>query len=238
MKYADDQRVGDGSSSSRDADMMEFDKVPLDGAGVRSDTQVSITCDWPSRTCTPSPQPSTIIPLKLGRGDTTTSRYPQEPGARSSDAEKFSMNVTLRRRGGVDFSEAVSVFFIPRRSDYPKDLKRSLFPSKREISANAARNMLEFASEEFDWRRVVEDEAMYIDSTGQRVHPIHLPKIWSSRQVPSPSVPNLPRPKAQRPTHPSQHNQPNYHHLTPSFRNGSIARPPTPAPLLVDGIQM
>lgn len=63
------------------------------------------------------------------------------------------------RSGGhrlVGFSDNVSVIFIPRRCDYPKDLRDQLFPNKREISRNAARNMKEFASDGFDWRNVKE----------------------------------------------------------------------------------
>jgi hypothetical protein len=56
----------------------------------------------------------------------------------------------------VGFSDEVSVFLIPRRSDYPKDLRDQLFSNKREISRNAARNMKEYASEGFDWRKVKE----------------------------------------------------------------------------------
>ena len=67
------------------------------------------------------------------------------------------------RAGGhrlVGFSDNVSVVFIPRRSDYPKDLRERLFPNKKEISRNAARNMKEYAAEGFDWRKVKEGELL------------------------------------------------------------------------------
>ena len=39
----------------------------------------------------------------------------------------------------------------------------------------AERNMIEFEAEGFDWRNVVMDDDMYIDSiNGQLVHPCHL----------------------------------------------------------------
>lgn len=225
MNYVDDQRSGD-CSNSRDVHMLDVERVSLNG--TTSSDRVCPTF-WQARECTPSPLPSIVIPLKSGRrgGDIVIGKCPQELDTTSAADEKLPMNETLTRRGGVvGFSEAVSVFYIPRRSDYPEDLKRSLFPSKGEMSMNVARNMSEFASEGYDWRRVIEDEAMYIDSTGNRVHPIHLPKIWASREVPSPSVPNLPRPKPQRPPHPSQHR-----HLGLSFKDGVLVdRPPTPAP--------
>ena len=56
----------------------------------------------------------------------------------------------------VGFSDNVSVMFIPRRCDYPRDLREQLFPNKREIARNAARNMKEYAAEGFDWRKVKE----------------------------------------------------------------------------------
>lgn len=58
----------------------------------------------------------------------------------------------------VMFSDDVSVVFIPRRCDYPKDLRDLLFPNKKELSRNVARNKKEFAYDGFDWRKVKEGE--------------------------------------------------------------------------------
>jgi hypothetical protein len=184
------------------------------------------------RTFTSPPLPSTIVPLKCGRDDSTCV-HEHCTGPLGHHDERREADETLTKRGTVEFSEAVAVFFIPRRSDYPEDQKRSMFPSKREISANAARNMLEFASDGFDWRKATEDEAMYTDSSGRRVHPIHLPKIWAERQVPSPAVPNLPRPKPQRPIHPSRRYYSGPHRRIDEM---PLDRPPTPSPVLVDGM--
>jgi hypothetical protein len=178
-----------------------------------------------------SPLPSTISPLK-GRDDF---KHAQKCCMGASQTDHHCMNGTqLTKRGLVRFSEAVAVFFIPRRSDYPEELRRSMFLSKKEISANAARNMLEFASEGFDWRKVAEDEDMYIDRSGRRVHPIHLPRIWAERQSPSPAKPNLPRPKPHRPMHPSRRvssSQSERHKDVPFDRSA------TPAPILsADGV--
>jgi hypothetical protein len=140
------------------------------------------------------------------------------------------------RRSLVGFSESVSVFFIPRRCDYPEDLKRTIFPSRKELSINAARNMMEFASDGCDWRKAKEDHEMYINANGERVHPIHLTQIWSSRQeIPAPSQ-DLPKPKPQRPVHPSFLEG---RHLFASHRRGSsepVIRPPTPSPFVMETI--
>lgn len=58
----------------------------------------------------------------------------------------------------VRFSEDVSIICIPRRCDYPKDLRNLLFSNKKELSKNVARNLKEFASDGFDWRNVKEGE--------------------------------------------------------------------------------
>lgn len=58
----------------------------------------------------------------------------------------------------VVFSEDVSVVFIPRRCDYPKDLRDLLYPNRKDFSRNVARNKKEFAYDGFDWRKVKEGE--------------------------------------------------------------------------------
>jgi hypothetical protein len=64
-------------------------------------------------------------------------------------------------RLSVGFSDDVSVRIIPRRCDYPEELRRTIFPNRKEISSNAARNMMEFEYEGFDWRNVKEGRVQY-----------------------------------------------------------------------------
>ena len=64
---------------------------------------------------------------------------------------------------------------IPSHNQYSSRIKKHLWSNAMEIKEMAQRNYFEFQSEGFDWRNVVLDEEMYIDSmNGQLVHPCHL----------------------------------------------------------------
>jgi len=73
---------------------------------------------------------------------------------------------------GVCFDAEVTVHPIPRRSDYSSRMHAALWTPAEEIQQNAARNQFEFAAEEWDYRKVVDDEDMVLYA-GERVHPIH-----------------------------------------------------------------
>lgn len=75
-------------------------------------------------------------------------------------------------RGVVCFDASVKVHPIPARSDYSQRMRSVLWTPNTEIQQNAARNSLEFASEEWDVSKVVDDKDMIIYA-GERVHPIH-----------------------------------------------------------------
>jgi hypothetical protein len=64
------------------------------------------------------------------------------------------------------------------------------------------------------------DQEMYIDASGERIHPIHLAEILAKRETIPPAQPDLPKPTPRRPMHPNI----NYYFEDP------VARPPTPSP--------
>ena len=70
------------------------------------------------------------------------------------------------------FNNDVMVVQIPSHTDYSDRIKRFLWSNGREISENAERNRVEYASEGWDWHTVLEDDDMYVDaSTGELIHP-------------------------------------------------------------------
>lgn len=82
------------------------------------------------------------------------------------------------RRKAVDFAPEVSMMLIPHRFDYDDDVRSSLWSSRHELGAMAARNYLEFAAEERDWRNAIEEDEMVTLNNGEKVHPVHYDRLF------------------------------------------------------------
>lgn len=78
----------------------------------------------------------------------------------------------LKGKAKVAFNESVSVTSIPSHADYSETIRSRIWAGRFEISAMAARNSVEFASEGWDWRNVKDDEDMLIID-GNSIHPVH-----------------------------------------------------------------
>jgi hypothetical protein len=72
----------------------------------------------------------------------------------------------------VSFDAAVTVHPIPLRSQYSNRIRNSLWTPVSELQENAARNCVEFAAENWDWRQAAEDDDMVVYH-GEKIHPIH-----------------------------------------------------------------
>jgi hypothetical protein len=51
-------------------------------------------------------------------------------------------------------------------------MKQQIWSCREEVHQNAARNSIEFAAENWDWRQVVGDEDMILTQMG-KIHPVH-----------------------------------------------------------------
>jgi hypothetical protein len=134
---------------------------------------------------------------------------------------------TDKVKSAVVFDESVAVFPIPNRSEYTPQMKSCIWSNKRELQKNAARNMLEFAAEGFNWRNAADDDAMYVNHVGERVHPCHCPHLYWKKHVIS--RPELARPIPQRTKHPSEEVA---YSVMEEYDFEPIARPITPSKIL------
>jgi hypothetical protein len=79
---------------------------------------------------------------------------------------------TPTRNPSVSFCTSVTVILIPSRTDYSDRIKHSLWTSAKELKEQVSRNCVEYAFEDWDWRRAVEEPNMILYH-GQMVHPCH-----------------------------------------------------------------
>lgn len=94
---------------------------------------------------------------------------------RSDDESSDESLPTSRRGSAVQFDPTVSVVRIPSRYQYSPRIKKHIWSDSVEIMEMAERNMIEFQHEGFDWRSVVLEDDMYVDSyNGNLIHPCHL----------------------------------------------------------------
>lgn len=84
------------------------------------------------------------------------------------------------RSRGVSFDSSVTVHPIPKRTSYSDRIRSHLWMSPEEMQENAARNCVEFASENWDWRTVADDDDM-VEYEGERIHPVHFVREFSLR---------------------------------------------------------
>lgn len=128
----------------------------------------------PSRVVQQGQEDAFSIALKgdYGRPDQSLerSKHPIASLATSPGIDNVLQKDT--KRGNVCFDASVKVHPIPARSDYSKRMRSVMWVSPMEIQQNAARNSLEFAAEDWDVSKVVDDEDMIVYG-GERIHPVH-----------------------------------------------------------------
>jgi hypothetical protein len=84
------------------------------------------------------------------------------------------LHLPLREKTSVCFDSIVTVHAIPKRTEYSKRVKSTIWMPYQELEANAARNIIEFAAENWDWRQVYEESDMVIlQGQEEPVHPVH-----------------------------------------------------------------
>jgi len=73
----------------------------------------------------------------------------------------------------VRFNDMVEVRYVPLHSEYSERVRQKYWNSAQELWDMAARNSLEYAAENYDWRQAVEEQDLIRWGT-QLIHPVHL----------------------------------------------------------------
>jgi hypothetical protein len=129
---------------------------------------------------------------QLGFMERTSRSFDFSPVSLRKRLVSFSMPLKskeeTRKKTAVVFDDNVSVVSIPSHADYSERIRSRVWADRYEIAAMASRNMLEFASEGFDWRNVAGDEDM-LHIEGKLIHPIHGKPLLAAalkRRIPYP----------------------------------------------------
>jgi ribosomal protein L12E/L44/L45/RPP1/RPP2 len=87
--------------------------------------------------------------------------------------EPTDNNVTdKKQKRTLRFAPIVKVHPIPRFTAYSKRIRETVWTSAREMEEEVARNCIEFAAEDWDFQKVLEEQDMVLYH-GQLVHPVH-----------------------------------------------------------------
>jgi hypothetical protein len=89
-----------------------------------------------------------------------------------------------RRKKYVWFTPMLSVALIPSRHEYSDEDRAKIWSNFDEVHFNATRNRIEYQYEGHDWRNVLEEQHMYLDSNnGELVHPaiLEFVNLWWHR---------------------------------------------------------
>lgn len=191
--------IGSFNSIDSDDGKMSFFQKPLETPTVESCTKDSNNKPWnlnaslhsvPSLTASCDESAATLATTKSENlSGSRTRKWIGSSVARSTSSPSISnkrprlgLNFNRRRRKrSVSLHKSVSIIPIPSRDEYSCTVKERLWSSSAELCANAARNSIEFASEGWNWRDVVEDEEMFVHKpSGELIHPVHLRNAFAS----------------------------------------------------------
>ena len=104
--------------------------------------------------------------------DHTTTRTTKHCAVTTTRCSVQKNNNNKNHKKHVSFYPHVTVHVIPHYQSYSRRMHHLLWTSSRESRIEAARNCLEFAADQWDWRQAANDED-YRFCRGQWLHPIH-----------------------------------------------------------------
>ncbi len=90
------------------------------------------------------------------------------------DTNDCPKNTKSKRNRSVSFHETVTVVTIPNKDSYSDRIRKYLWAGPHERMQNTQRNVIEFSSENWDWRQAADDVEFYLcPVTGEKIHPCH-----------------------------------------------------------------
>merc|ERR1712224_385611 len=98
----------------------------------------------------------------MKREDNTSFSTASSTVLSDDDSDSKSSSSGSRR---IRFHDEVDIVPIPTRNEYPQRIKDDLWTNIDELEFNARRNRMEYASEGWDWRTVIDDESMFCYDT-------------------------------------------------------------------------
>jgi hypothetical protein len=104
--------------------------------------------------------------LSLAKLSLTAGSGHQEPLKYKSDG-----SVPPREDAQVTFVDMVSVVEIPSHRTYDDEIRQSLWNGTAQVAAFVQRNSLEFSTEHWDWRQVLEEDSFVQLPSGEWMHP-------------------------------------------------------------------
>jgi hypothetical protein len=118
--------------------------------------------------------PSSSLPRPM-------SFFPQSSSLTSTTSWDTQTASSDEKDRAVSFASSVTVHPIPKHSAYSNRVRETIWTNPMEMQESAARNCLEFAAENWDWRQVAEDHDM-VRYHGEKIHPIHFASEYNIRR--------------------------------------------------------
>jgi hypothetical protein len=91
----------------------------------------------------------------------------------------------------IQFFPQVTIVSIPSHRDYPEPIRQAIWSGTRDIHMNGQRNTLEFAADNYDWRKATE-EGSFIAADGELYHPTTYTLFIAERKLKTPPPPPPP----------------------------------------------
>lgn len=122
-----------------------------------------------------APVPAVFLGNRVGGPSLSPRPLKRNTSAKSASGEP------VHNKKMVHFNTTVRVVCIPSHRSYPKQVKKVLWGSMKEIKSNAIRNTAEYIYDKCNWRNSTEEDQFYRDTrNGSLIHPVHVQRYYAA----------------------------------------------------------